>query len=98
VPRNVFVFDGQVLFITDRDKSKAIRGVGRKVARFLPRDASRLLVAYIAWVLPFERLLRQTALAATPVSVPVPGPRPGPGLGPLGPLKPLRLLTLFITV
>jgi len=45
VPRNVFVFDGQVLFITDRDKSKAIRGGGRKVARFLPRDASRLLVA-----------------------------------------------------
>lgn len=56
--RNVFVFDGQVLLITDRDKNRAIRGIGRKVARFLPDSIGRLMVAYIAWVLPFERMLQ----------------------------------------
>lgn len=55
--RNVFVFDGQVMLITDRDKNKAIRGTGRKVARFLPDDIGRMMVAYITWVIPFERML-----------------------------------------
>ncbi|OBS17295.1 hypothetical protein FPOA_12210 [Fusarium poae] len=38
LPKNVFVFDGQVVvLITDRDKSKGLNGKqGRKVARFLP--------------------------------------------------------------
>ncbi|KAK1992556.1 hypothetical protein LX36DRAFT_715277 [Colletotrichum falcatum] len=36
MPRNVFVFDGQVMLVTDRDKNRAIRGLSRKVARFLP--------------------------------------------------------------
>ncbi|KAK7230149.1 hypothetical protein V2G26_002319 [Clonostachys chloroleuca] len=31
--RNVFVMDGQVMIVTDRDKMKAIRDNGRKVAR-----------------------------------------------------------------
>lgn len=34
--RNMFVLDGQVMLITDRDKVKAMRDNGRKVARFLP--------------------------------------------------------------
>ncbi|KAH7012733.1 uncharacterized protein B0I36DRAFT_340247 [Microdochium trichocladiopsis] len=55
--RNVFVFDGQVMLVTDRDKGKAIRGIGRKVARFLPDTVGRLMVADILWLLPFERLL-----------------------------------------
>ncbi|KAH7012637.1 uncharacterized protein B0I36DRAFT_221660, partial [Microdochium trichocladiopsis] len=49
--RNVFVFDGQVMLVTDRDKAKAIRGIGRKVARFLPETVGRLMVAYILWIL-----------------------------------------------
>ena len=57
LPRNVFVFDGVVSIITDRDKNKAIRGIGRKVARFLPPGLSRMMVAYVAWVLPFERVV-----------------------------------------
>jgi hypothetical protein len=57
VLRNVFVFDGQVLIITDRDKSRAIRGLGRKVARFLPARIGKMMIAYIAWVIPFERML-----------------------------------------
>jgi hypothetical protein len=55
--RNTFVYDGQVLLVTDRDKNKSIRGIGRKVARFLPDELSRMFVAYVAWVLPFERVL-----------------------------------------
>lgn len=55
--RNVFVVDGQVMLVTDRDKNKAIRGIGRKVARFLPRDVGEAMVAYIAWLVPFEALL-----------------------------------------
>jgi superfamily II DNA helicase RecQ len=59
LPRNVFVFDGLVLIVTDRDKNKSIRGIGRKVARFLPEQVSRMMVAYIAWVLPFERVVHE---------------------------------------
>ncbi|OAA73184.1 recQ family helicase [Cordyceps fumosorosea ARSEF 2679] len=55
--RNVLVLDGQLTFITDRDKMKAIRDHGRKVARFLPDPAGRLVVAYIAWLLPAEQML-----------------------------------------
>ncbi|KAJ0124103.1 Uncharacterized protein HZ326_31482, partial [Fusarium oxysporum f. sp. albedinis] len=55
LPKNIFVFDGQVVIITDRDKSKGLSGGtgGRKVARFLPERLSRMMVAYIAWLLPF---------------------------------------------
>ena len=55
--RNVFLLDGQVMLVTDRDKMKAIRDNGRKVARFLPDRIGRMMVAYIAWLLPFERML-----------------------------------------
>ncbi|GKU14234.1 unnamed protein product, partial [Fusarium langsethiae] len=34
--RNIFILDGQVMIVTDRDKMKAIRDNGRKVARFVP--------------------------------------------------------------
>lgn len=48
VVRNVFVFDGQLLMITDRDKRKAIRGLGRKVTRFLPERLGKMVVIYVA--------------------------------------------------
>lgn len=57
--RNLFVLDGQVMIVTDRDKMKALRDNGRKVARFLPDHIGRMMVAYIAWLLPFERMLRR---------------------------------------
>lgn len=57
VSGNVKVVDGQVVFITDRDKSRAIRGLGRKVARWLPESESQKMIAYIAWVIPFEQHL-----------------------------------------
>ena len=59
VQRNVYVYGGQVMLVTDRDKMKAIRDIGRKVARFLPERIGRMLLAYILWVLPAERLLRR---------------------------------------
>ena len=40
VSGNVKVVDGQVVLITDRDKNRAIRGLGRKVARWLPESES----------------------------------------------------------
>lgn len=57
--KNVFVFDGQVMLVTDRDKSKRSMGQGRRVARFLPEDLSRVMVAYIAWLLPFEKVVHK---------------------------------------
>jgi hypothetical protein len=55
--RNGFIFDGQFMSITDRDKNRAIRGVGRKVARFLPELPGKMMVAYITWLIPLERML-----------------------------------------
>lgn len=70
VMRNVFVHDGSVMIVTDRDKGKSIRDMGRKVARFVPDDMGRVLVAYIAWLLPAEELLEQElTLPATPPSI-----------------------------
>lgn len=59
LPKNVFVFDGRVMLVTDRDKCKGFQERGRKVARFLPEDVSRIMVAYIAWLLPFERVVHR---------------------------------------
>ncbi|CAJ2508477.1 Uu.00g135030.m01.CDS01 [Anthostomella pinea] len=55
--QNMFVFDGDMLLVTDRDKNKAIRGIGHKVAWFLPAHVGKMLIAYITWVLPFEKML-----------------------------------------
>lgn len=55
-----------VMLITDRDKMKAIRDNGRKVARFLPDRIGRMMVAYIAWLLPFERMVRRRCRFAEP--------------------------------
>lgn len=63
---NVKVVDGQVVFITDRDKSRAIRGLGRKVARWLPESESKRMVAYMAWVVPFVQLLHDETGIAGP--------------------------------
>jgi hypothetical protein len=61
VPSNMFVFDSQVMVITDRDKSRAIRGLRRKVARFLLERVGKMVVAYIIWFIPFEELLHDEA-------------------------------------
>ncbi|MBE3098262.1 MAG: DEAD/DEAH box helicase, partial [Planctomycetes bacterium] len=57
--RNVFVLDGMVAIVTDRDKMKSIRGQGRKVARFIPERLGKIVVAYVAWLLPAEEALAE---------------------------------------
>jgi hypothetical protein len=57
VMRNMFMFDGQMLIIVDRDKSRAIRGLGRKVARFLPDKLGKMMMAYVMWLLPWEEMM-----------------------------------------
>ncbi|KEF50778.1 uncharacterized protein A1O9_13170, partial [Exophiala aquamarina CBS 119918] len=64
--RNVFVFDGAVMLITDRDKNRSIRGLGRKVARFFSERVSRMVVAYIAWLMPFEEFIHDVSGVAGP--------------------------------
>ena len=54
-PRNVYIFDGQMLLITDRDKGRR----NRKVARFLLEDLSKVMVVYIVWLILFERVLHK---------------------------------------
>jgi hypothetical protein len=36
-----------MLIITDRDKNRAIRELGRKVTRFLPERMGKMMIAYI---------------------------------------------------
>ncbi|KKF94760.1 hypothetical protein CFO_g2877 [Ceratocystis platani] len=57
--RNIFVYDGMVMVVTDRDKMKAIHDNGKKVARFAPENIGQMLVAYITWLIPAERSLQQ---------------------------------------
>ncbi|KAF4421770.1 recQ family helicase [Fusarium austroafricanum] len=64
--RNIFIIDGQVMIVTDRDKMKAIRDNGQKVAQFVPDQIGRMIVAYIAWLLPTERVLRRECKMAEP--------------------------------
>ncbi|KPI44936.1 ATP-dependent DNA helicase tlh1, partial [Cyphellophora attinorum] len=65
VPRNVYVFEGDVLIISDRDKNRTVRGFGRKVARFLPRRLGRMMVAYLAWIMPFKTFMMRDAAVGT---------------------------------
>lgn len=68
IPRNIFVYDGELMMVLDGVKNKTTRGVGRKVARFLPDHLGRIMVAYIVWLLPAERVLLKHAK--------MPGPDP----------------------
>ena len=68
--QNVFVFDGQVMLVCNQDKNKALWGMGRKVVRFLLQQQGRIMVALIAWILPFECMLCQViGLAGLPSKV-----------------------------
>jgi uncharacterized protein YaeQ len=66
LPRNVFGIEKAVLIVTDRDKMKAIRDNGHKVARMLPESVGRMMVAYIAWLIPAETALRRLAKLPAP--------------------------------
>ena len=66
--RNMFVFDGEVLLIIDHDKNRSIRGLGRKVARFLPARIGRIVIAYIVWLILFEEFIHNVSGVAGPDS------------------------------
>ncbi|KAK7429726.1 hypothetical protein QQZ08_003752 [Neonectria magnoliae] len=57
--KKLFIFDGQVMTVTDRDKSKGATGRGRLVARWLPEHLSLVMVAFFAWLLPFEHVVHE---------------------------------------
>jgi len=66
VMRNVLIWAGYVVLVTDRDKNRAIRGFGRKVARFLPQRLGGILVGCLAWLVPLKRfLMREAGIGAT---------------------------------
>ena len=64
--RNIFILDRQVIIVTNRDKMKAIRDNGRKVVQFVPDWIGRIIVAYIAWLLLTERVLRRECQLGEP--------------------------------
>lgn len=45
--RNVFVAGGDVVIITSRDKTASTKGTKRYVARFLPEEAGKIMIATI---------------------------------------------------
>ena len=51
--RNVFVLDGQMVFITQYHKSEAVLSSPKVVPWFLPARISQLLAVYLAYVCPF---------------------------------------------
>ena len=60
------MIDRQVMIVTDRDKMKAIRDNGRKVARFVLDRIGRMIVACISWLIPAERVLQRECKLAEP--------------------------------
>jgi hypothetical protein len=78
-PRNLYLREGTVLFITEYRKSQARTQTTQHVARFLPPAVSRLIVLYLLRVRPFLELLHQQLRPdgqprLSPSRVP-PGPR-----------------------
>ncbi|VTT58625.1 unnamed protein product [Fusarium fujikuroi] len=57
--KNIFIFNRQVVIITNCNKSKGLNGrTGScKVAWFLPKSLSWIIVVYIMWLLPFKKVL-----------------------------------------
>jgi superfamily II DNA/RNA helicase len=61
--RNIFILDGQVIFVTAYHKSQALTGKHKVITRFLPATLGKMLVAFLSEVLPFVRLLEKGVTA-----------------------------------
>ena len=59
--RNVFVISGKLVTVTEWNKTLAVTRSPKVIARFIPEEVARLYIAYIADVLPFQRLLQDHA-------------------------------------
>jgi len=58
--RNIFVMDGQVVFVTRYHKSQSLLDTPKVIPRFLPGRVGQLVALYLAYVLPLqERLAEQ---------------------------------------
>jgi hypothetical protein len=72
LPRNIYVENGLVSFVTCYHKGYSIQGSNKIIHRYLPREVSELVVSYLSVVLPFTQQLRLLAfddkLATTRVS------------------------------
>lgn len=55
----MLIYGSSVIIVTDRNKAKSIRNIGRKVARFMSDSIGHVLIAYIAWLLLAEEILEQ---------------------------------------
>jgi len=62
--RNTFALDGQIMFVTAKDKSEAMTGRQKVIPRFLPSRVGQLLVAYLSDVLPFIMLVDRDSVCA----------------------------------
>ena len=56
-PRNIFVYDGQVMIATGYDKTQAMTGHQKVIARFLGHRVSQLVVKLLVDVFPFTTLV-----------------------------------------
>ena len=56
-PRNIFIYDGQVIVVTGYVKTQAMTGHQKVIARFLGRRVCQIIVALLVDVLPFTTLL-----------------------------------------
>jgi hypothetical protein len=63
--RNVFVKEGRVMIVTEYHKSIAVADQVKVIPRFLPERVGRLLVVYLADVLPFHQLMDRKAAMLT---------------------------------
>lgn len=53
--RNIFIEDGQVVFVTRYHKGYAVSGDVKIIHRYLPREVGELVVYYMWLVLPFQQ-------------------------------------------
>lgn len=60
--RNIFMLDGQVMWVASHHKSEALTGQHKVIPRFLPTRLGQMLVAYCADVLPFVTLANREAI------------------------------------
>jgi hypothetical protein len=58
---NIFIKEGQVMIGTEYHKSMAVMDQLKVIPRFLPDRVGKLLVIYLAAVLPFRQLMDRNA-------------------------------------
>jgi hypothetical protein len=55
--RNVFIYNGDVVLVTDYHKARSATNLSHVVARFLPKAVGELVLIYIIYIRPFANML-----------------------------------------